>query len=112
MCPNGQIKMHELPLKVLPQNIIDQYNPNNKERNGFIYFEICRSIYGLTQSGRLANEYLRKKLDPAGFYEVPHTPDLWKHISCPVIFSFIVDCFGINYVGKEHTNHLIQSLKK
>ena len=36
-----------MTLKVFPQNIIDQYNLNEKERNGFIYFEIRRSVYSL-----------------------------------------------------------------
>ena len=46
------------------------------------------------------NEYLKKKLSPAGYYEVPHTPGLWKKISSPVVFSLVVDNFSIKYVVK------------
>ena len=64
------------------------------------------------QSGKLANDYLKEKLRPAGYYEVPHTPGLWKHISRPIEFTLVVDDFGVKYVGREHANHLIKALKK
>ena len=41
-----------------------------------------------------------------------HTPGLWKHKRRPIQFSLIVDNFGVKYVGKEHIDYLIQSLKK
>ena len=53
-----------------------------------------------------------KKLAPAGYYKVPHTPGLWKHISRPIQFSLVVDDFGINYVDKHNELHLINTLKK
>ena len=67
---------------------------------------ICRSIYGLPQSRKLVNDFLKKKLAPAGYYEVPHTPGLWKHISRPVSF-ILVDNFRVKYVGEENIQHLI-----
>ena len=102
----------QILLKVFPQNIIDQYNLNEKETNGFIYLEIRRSVYGLPQSCRLANDYPNNKLAPEGYYKVTHTPGLQKKISHPVAFSLVIDNFGIKYVGKEHADHLIRSLKK
>ena len=69
-------------------------------------------IYSLPQSGKLANDYLKAKLALAGYYEVPHTPGLWKHISRPVEFTLVVDNFGVKYVGEENIQHLIRSLKK
>ena len=66
----------------------------------------------MPHAGRLTNEYLKKKLSPAGYYEVPHTPGLWKHIYRPVAFILVVDDFGIKYVGKEHANHLVRTLKR
>ncbi len=76
-----------------------------------IYLKIRRSIYGLPQVGALANAYLSEKLAPAGYYEVPHTPGLRKHISRPVQFSLVVDDFGVKYVGKENAEHLIKNLR-
>ena len=51
-----------MKLTDFPEHIIEQYDLNRKAKNGFVYIEIRRSIYGLPQSGRLANDYLRKKL--------------------------------------------------
>ena len=38
-------------------------------------------------------------------------PGLWKHKTRPVVFSLVVDDFGIKYVGKEHADHLVNSLQ-
>ena len=70
------------------------------------------AIYGLPQAGSLANQQLRRYLAPAGYYEVAHTPGLWKHITRPVQFSLVVDNFDVKYVGKEHAVHLICTLRK
>ena len=66
----------------------------------------------MPQSGRLANDYLREKLRPAGYFEVKHTPGLWKHVSRPIQFSLVVDDFGVKYSRKEDVDHLIETLKK
>ena len=65
-----------MKLSDFPEHIIEQYDLRNKAKNGFVYIEIRRPIYGLPQSGRLANDYLREKLRPAGYFEVKHTPGL------------------------------------
>ena len=76
------------------------------------HMQIRRSIYGLLQEVKLANEYLRDKLRPHGYYKVSHTPGLCKHISRPVNFSLFVDEFGEKYVGEGNARHLIYSLKE
>ena len=53
-----------------------------------------------------------EKLRPKGYYEVSHTPGLWKHVSRPIQFTLVVDDFGVKYSRKEDIDHLIQSLKK
>ena len=53
-----------------------------------------------------------EKLRPAGYYEVPYTPGLRKHILRPIEFTLVVDDFGVKYVMKEHVNHLITALKR
>ena len=68
-------------------------------------------MYGLPQSGILANKLLVKRLDLFGYYPVEHTPGLWKHKTRPVVFSLVVDDFGVKYVGKENADHLVNSLQ-
>ena len=101
-----------MPLNILPEHTIQQYNMRKHVKNGFVYFEIRKAIYGLPQAGILANKQLRKFLKPAEYYKVAHTPGLWQHISHPIQFTLIVGDFGVKYVGREHAEHLIQTLKK
>jgi hypothetical protein len=49
-------------------------------------------------------------LAPFGYAPVTHTPGLWKHEYRPILFSLVVDNFGVKYVGKAHAQHLIDSL--
>ncbi len=69
-------------------------------------------MYGLPQAGVLANKLLKKHLARHGYFEQPHTPGLWKHVTCPVWFNLCVDDFGIKYVGREHLQHLYDALRK
>ena len=72
---------------------------------------ISRTIYGLPQAEILANKHIRKKLLPAGYYEVKYTPGLWRHVTQPIQFMLVVDDFGIKYEGKKHLNHLIAAIR-
>jgi len=74
--------------------------------------EIRHRCYGLPQAGILANKLLKKRLAEDGYFEVPHTPGLFKHITGPIQFSLIVDDFGIKYQGQQHLDHLIASIKR
>eukprot|EP00956_Cyclotella_meneghiniana_P005705 scaffold7330_cov24-Cyclotella_meneghiniana.AAC.1 len=110
--PMDRYEYMRMPIKIIPQHIIDQYNLNDKVKNGYVYMEIRRAMYGLPQAGVLANKLLKERLAKHGYYEVAHTPGLWKHISRPVSFTLVVDDFGIKYVGKEHAEHLLNALKE
>eukprot|EP00804_Cyclotella_cryptica_P014738 CCRYP_021242-RA/>CCRYP_021242-RA protein AED:0.23 eAED:0.23 QI:0/0/0/1/1/1/2/0/599 len=89
-----------------------QYNLDKHAMHGFIFLELRGAIYGLPQAGALANKLLRKRLAPHGYYEVAHTPGLWRHVTWPISFALAVDDFGVKYVGREHAEHLIQVLRE
>ncbi len=59
----------------------------------------------------LANKLLQKHLLPNGYFECPNTPCLWKHTTHPITFTSVVDNFGVNIVGEDHTDHLIECIK-
>ncbi|KAL7549119.1 hypothetical protein ACHAWF_015108 [Thalassiosira exigua] len=101
-----------IPLAVLPEHTIEQYGLREKEKNGFVYLEYRRCVYGLPQAGALANKLPKERLGPAGYFEVTHTPGLWRHVSRPVAFLLAVDDFGVKYVGHEHAEHLTSAIKK
>jgi hypothetical protein len=45
----------KMPLDVFPEHVRQQYDLYQKAKNGYVYLEIRRAIYGLPQSGALAN---------------------------------------------------------
>ena len=40
------------------------------------------------------------------------TPGLWKHTSRPILFTLVVDDFGVKYTRQEDINHLIGCIKE
>ena len=67
-------------------------------------------MYGLPVAGILANKLLKSRLTKKGYFELPHTPGLWKHVTRPISFTLVVDDLDIKYEGKEHANHLLSAL--
>jgi hypothetical protein len=100
-----------IPLALFPEWIKTQYNLNTHARDGFVFLEIRRAVWGLPQADILANKLLRKRLKSHGYYKCVNTPGLWRHAMRPITFTLIVDNFGVKYVGKEHTDHSINCLK-
>ncbi len=109
--PLDQYEYMQMPLSLFPNNIIVRYNLLVKVLNSFVYMEIRRGMYDLPQAGIIANKLLKKCLACHGYFEVPHMPGLWKHISCPVWFNLCVDDFGIKYIGEDNLKHLFASLQ-
>ncbi len=74
----------KMPIALFPTDIIEHYRLNEKVLNGYVYMEIRKGMYGLPQASILANKLLKERLARHGYFEQPHTPGLWKHVSCPV----------------------------
>jgi hypothetical protein len=100
-----------IPLALFPIWIVEQYDLKKHVLNRFVHLEMRRAIWGLPQAGLLVNKWLKRKLAPFGYYECVNTPDLWYHVSRPISFTLIVDDFGVKYVGQEHADHLIASIR-
>ena len=102
-----------MPLKLIPQEFIDLYDLAPKAKNGYVCsMEIQRGMYGLSQSGILANKLPKERLAEHGYHELPHTPSLFKHETRPVWFTLVVHDFGIKYIGEEHAKHLLDVLRE
>ena len=56
----------QLPISIIPDEIIEQYNSQELEHDGKVYTEIKKGMYGLPQSGILANNLLIERLDTFG----------------------------------------------
>ena len=109
--PMDRYEYMRIPIAMIPEVIIEQYNLRPLIHNGHVYVEIRRGMYGLPQAGRLANDQLIKFLAPHGYEPVPLTPGLWRHTTRDIIFSLVVDDFGIRYTNKADANHLIATLE-
>ena len=67
-------------------------------------------MYGLPQSGILANELLEERLAKHGYRQSKLVPGLWKHDWRPITFTLVVDDFGVKYVGRDHAEHLQKAI--
>jgi hypothetical protein len=74
--------------------------------------EIRKGMYGLPQAGILANKLLKERLARHGYFEQPHTPGLWKHLSYSIWFNLCVDNFGVKYIGDDNLKHRFAALCK
>ena len=67
---------------------------------------------GMKQAGCISNDRLRIHLSKFGYAPVARTPSLWKQATKKMLFSLVVNDFGVKHVGKENYDHLIQALRK
>ena len=110
--PMDRFEYMKIPFELIVEEFQKTYNLHPLIKNGHIYMQIERGIYRLPQSSIPANKLLQKRLVPHGYYELPHTPGIWKHILCPIQFTLLVDDFGIKYIGIQHVQHLLNALKE
>ena len=110
--PLPEPRYMRMNIEILPEEIIEKYNLNSIVHNGWVYFRIKRGMYGLPEAGILANKLLKSRLIQAGYFECQFTPGLYKHVWRPIMFSLIVDDFGVKCQGMQHARHLKKTLEK
>ena len=100
-----------IDINIIPKQIIQEYKLNNIVHNGYVYIEINKGMYGLPQSGKIANDKLTIHLARFGYHPYKRTPGLWSHQTRPIQFSLVVDDFAVKYERKENLNHLLKMLE-
>ena len=90
-----------MKLKIIPQEIIDQYHLQDLEKDGWVYMKIVKGMPGLKQASRLENERFVHHFALYGHALVHHTPSLWKHESNGILFALVVDDFGIKSTSES-----------
>ena len=103
-------------MRLMPDEIIDEYNLKRFEHGGWVYIKIVKGLYGLPQAGKIANELLQKRLKMYGYHPVQFTPGLWTHIWRPVSVPGYVDStldqFGHKPPAKpRHSPTIAQPMK-
>jgi hypothetical protein len=104
--PMDRNEYMRIPINLIPVDIFEQYNLAEHVHNGFVFVEISKTMYGLPQAGKLANDALIPILAKAGYHQAKHTHGLFIHESKPIKFALTVDDFGVSYVGKDNALHL------
>ena len=66
----------KMKLKIITQEIIDQYQLQDLEKYGWVYMKTVKGMPGLKQAARPANEGLVHHIAPYGYAPVQHTPSL------------------------------------
>jgi hypothetical protein len=89
-----------ISIKLIPQEIIVQYNLLPLVSDGHVYIEVKTGMYGLPQAGILTNQLLVRCLAIHGYHKTKLTPGLWRHVTHPIQLTLVVDDFGVQYVEK------------
>jgi len=100
-----------IPVAIIPDEIMLQYHLAPLIHRDHVYVEIRKGMYGLPQAGKIANDRLISFLAPHGYSPVPITPGLWKHAQRDIVFSLVVDDFGVKYTNLADAQHLMATLK-
>ena len=83
--PMERFKYMKLKLSDLPKDFVTLYNLVSKvDKNGCVYLEIRRGMYGLPQAGILAQQLLGEKLNNKGYIQYNIFPGLWTHSWRPI----------------------------
>ena len=78
--PLPEYQYMQFNIIMIPQEVIDHYNLQNKiTEDGWVYFEIHKAIYGLKESGKLANIELQAVIATEGYKPCQFTHGLYKH---------------------------------
>jgi hypothetical protein len=67
-------------------------------------------MYGLPQAGKLANEQLQQFLQPHGYIPCPITAGLWQDTNSDLMFTLVVDDFGVRYTKRDDVEKLLAIL--
>ena len=99
--PLDRFEYLKIRISDLPEDIIELYKVRDIETDGWVFVEIRKGMYGLPQAGTLANKLLTKRLETKGYYQCK-TPGLWRYKWRPIMFTLVVDDFGVQYTGDQH----------
>jgi hypothetical protein len=110
--PMERYEYMRFPLSIIPDEIVQQYLLQTLATpDGWVYMESCKGMYGLKQTGLIANVCLTAHFAKYGYTPTPSTPGLWCHESRNVSFCLVDNNFGVKYVGKHNADHLVKALQ-
>ena len=113
MTPMERYEYLRIKMDDIPDEVIEQYDLNSKSsKDGYVYVEVRRGMYGLPHAGLIAQELLEERMAKHGYHQSENTPGLWSHEWRPIQFCLTVDDFLVKYIGEEHAQHLINAVSQ
>ena len=108
----SECKHMKVPVKNMPDKIIEECNLHNKIKNGFACVKIRKGMCGLPHAGKIANDRLVKHLEQHSHHQAKHTHGLFHHNNNSAQFCLAVDNFGVKCTNKKGAEHLAKCLGK
>ena len=90
---------------------MNKYNLSPLLYNRHVCFKIRKCMYGLPQAGKLSQTRLIRHFSNHGYIQCANTPCLFRHVTRDIMFSLVVDNFGVRYSNQCDADHLIQTLE-
>ena len=82
--PIGHSEYTRLHIRLITPDINVHFNLNVLVyQDGWIYMEIIRGVYGITQVGILANNLIQQHLIDHGYFRFKLSPGFWQHVWRP-----------------------------
>ena len=86
---------YKIAIKLIPQEVVDIYELNNKQIDSYIYVKVKKIIYGLVQAGIIVHEALKTHLKPYSYSQERLKQQLWTHKDRDINFTLVVENFSI-----------------
>jgi hypothetical protein len=96
-----------IPIKLIPQEIIAEYNLLSLVLDGHMYIEVQTGMYGLPQAIILVNQLVDCCLAIHGYHQTKFTSGIWHNVTRSIQLTLVMDDVGVQYVRKKHARHLI-----
>jgi hypothetical protein len=103
-----------IPLTLIPDTIMKLYILDGLVHKGAVYAEVRKGMYGglPQEAGRITYDRLKEFLAPHGYAPLAHTPGLWRDTNTNLVFSLVIDEFGVKFTNKRDADHLMSTLQQ
>ena len=81
------------------------------QHDGWVYIYIQKGIPDLKQAGKIAHAHVCTHMGKYEYTPVKNTPTLWKHETRDIVFTLMVDYFGIKFTNRQGADHLSSELE-
>ena len=112
---NNPMPKHEyynISFGLIPQDTIYKYDLADNKINGFLYVRVEQGMYGLVQAVITSHTGLREHICPFVYDPAPIMSGLWFQNKKGIIFTLVVENFGIRYQRREDAQDLINALQE